>query len=641
MIRKAFSCGIFFLILIGCSKISFAQLIVSDTLTPEQYVKDVLIGSGITVENITYKGKPMQMGSFNGENSNIGFKSGLLLTSGSINNAKGPNTINSNLGTDSLNNMPDADLSSLSGSNIKDICILEFDFIPLTDSIIFRYVFGSEEYYLDTSSSNNDAFGFFLSGPGITGPYSNNAKNIATFGDPQKQLTIKNLNCQNGSAEYVCNTLYPGNVCAPLGYNCPNLVSETTVDYDGFSIPLTAVSKVIPCQKYHIKIAIADALDYAYDSGVFLEAGSFSASLVKLTGQTSTVENEDEISIVEGCDKITIKFSKPFPTSTTENLTLEFSGTAIKGQDFFMEPDIQSIIIPPGSVLAEINFTSDPDNLQEGNEFVKMYISQNLCGKIYKDSLVINLIDVEPLVADVTAITEICSGEEVIFQGNKTGGYGNLIYNWNDGQWTTQNIAVSPEISTNYKLKINDECGRSSSDSLYLNVIEYPVPDFTLSGENCQYGYVNVTFSGSALDTAYYTWNFSDAEIISGEGMGPYMIKFNTIGEKNISLSLRNSDCVSPLKTISYQVNECPVEFPNVFTPNGDGINDYLKFKYLNLFPGSKLVIFNRWGNKVFESKDYRNNWDGESFKEGVYYYVLKINSPASKAQNGMINIIR
>ncbi len=64
----------------------------------------------------------------------------------------------------------------------------------------------------------------------------------------------------------------------------------------------------------------------------------------------------------------------------------------------------------------------------------------------------------------------------------------------------------------------------------------------------------------------------------------------------------------------------------NVFTPNGDGINDYLAFTLLELYPGSLLQVFNRWGEKVFEDNNYYNDWDGEDLKAGTYFYILKIN---------------
>ncbi|RFM32251.1 DUF11 domain-containing protein [Chitinophaga silvisoli] len=65
---------------------------------------------------------------------------------------------------------------------------------------------------------------------------------------------------------------------------------------------------------------------------------------------------------------------------------------------------------------------------------------------------------------------------------------------------------------------------------------------------------------------------------------------------------------------------------PNVITPNGDGKNDQFVIKGLDLYPGSKLEIYNRWGNQVYRSDNYNNNWKGEGLSAGIYYYVLRIN---------------
>ena len=155
-----------------------AQLTVNGSLTPTQWVTNYLIGTGITVTNVTYTGADSASGTFNGSASNIGFNSGVLLTNGWINNAIGPNNQEWASTVNNLNGDPDLDL--LMNPDLSwDASVLEFDFVPVSDTVKFKYVFGSEEYMVFAGGGINDGFGFFLSGPGITGPYSNNAENIA------------------------------------------------------------------------------------------------------------------------------------------------------------------------------------------------------------------------------------------------------------------------------------------------------------------------------------------------------------------------------------------------------------------------------------------------------------------------------
>ncbi len=67
----------------------------------------------------------------------------------------------------------------------------------------------------------------------------------------------------------------------------------------------------------------------------------------------------------------------------------------------------------------------------------------------------------------------------------------------------------------------------------------------------------------------------------------------------------------------------CEIVVPNIITPNNDGSNDYLVFEDLEYFPGSTLRVFNRWGNELFASEDYRNNWDAQGVSDGTYYFIL------------------
>jgi gliding motility-associated-like protein len=80
----------------------------------------------------------------------------------------------------------------------------------------------------------------------------------------------------------------------------------------------------------------------------------------------------------------------------------------------------------------------------------------------------------------------------------------------------------------------------------------------------------------------------------------------------------------------------CPVIIPNIFTPNGDGVNDF--FDIRNLPAGSQLSITNRWGKEVFSSSDYKNDWSGENISDGIYFYRLVAEG---EAITGWVEILR
>jgi len=86
------------------------------------------------------------------------------------------------------------------------------------------------------------------------------------------------------------------------------------------------------------------------------------------------------------------------------------------------------------------------------------------------------------------------------------------------------------------------------------------------------------------------------------------------------------------------------VKKPNSFTPNGDGVNDYWKIEGLEKFPGSVVQVFNRYGQKVFESKEYvtvfAGKFNDQLLPPGVYYYIINLNTPCSLL-SGSLTIIR
>ena len=220
-----------------------AQLIVNNTTqTPAQLVQNVLLGNGITVSNIKFNGTTAganavrdQVGKFsNGNSTNIGLNTGIILATGKASVAIGPNGQGGASQAPTTPTAGDADLALLTTGTVKNIGTLEFDFIPNGASLQFNFVFASEEYpeFVNSTLNVNDVFGFFISGPGITGPYSGNAKNIALIPSTTTAITINNINATTNSTYYISN----GTGTTPL--------VNTTIQYDGFTKVIAALSNV-------------------------------------------------------------------------------------------------------------------------------------------------------------------------------------------------------------------------------------------------------------------------------------------------------------------------------------------------------------------------------------------------------------
>ncbi|NLA24902.1 MAG: hypothetical protein GX879_08045, partial [Bacteroidales bacterium] len=266
MLKNLFKLTVVILLTLLFSKHNIAQnnITCHGGISAQVLIADTLINGCLTAHNITANNGAY--GYFKKNNSQFPFASGIIMSTGPITNAQGPNTSGTLGGI--VGSGSDPDLAALvSGSSINDACVIQFDFIPADDVVEFRYIFGSEEFPEFANSDFNDVFGFFLSGPGINGPYSNNAVNIALLPNGQP-VTIDNVH--NGGYYYA----YPSSSqTSAASYH-------GAVQYDGNTIVLTATAQVIPCETYHIKLAIGDRGDSNYDSGMFLESGSFTSGSI-------------------------------------------------------------------------------------------------------------------------------------------------------------------------------------------------------------------------------------------------------------------------------------------------------------------------------------------------------------------------
>lgn len=168
----------------------------------------------------------------------------------------------------------DPDLSAIASPYLlQTLTSLEFDFRSYTDSVIFQYIFASEEFPDYSNSTVNDAFGFFVSGPGLTDEWGNTGDtiNIARYpnGVP---ITVNSSNWGNFGS-YNPASVPQGDAVSPE-YHIPIYTNSSVTEYDGHSIILTAKVKLQKGVWYHMKLAIGNVGDQVLGSGTFLLAGS-------------------------------------------------------------------------------------------------------------------------------------------------------------------------------------------------------------------------------------------------------------------------------------------------------------------------------------------------------------------------------
>ncbi|MGO2357796.1 choice-of-anchor L domain-containing protein [Mesonia sp.] len=256
--------------------------------TVEELVLDVLVDNPCTqVTNITSStgtdfGTTNGIGYFNQNGSSFPMEGGVLMSSGDVNDAPGPETdIQSGGGYDWPG---DADLENavpeLDSGDSHNASVIEFDFVPFISEISFDFLFASEEY--GTFQCNySDSFAFLVTDE------DGNTVNIAVVPgttDPISVVTIRdevhNDNCSSENEEYF-GEYYGDTGISPI---------TAPINFKGRTTMMTAEANVVPGQQYHFKLVIADRGDPSYDSGIFLAAGSFDFGAIDLGDDLTVVD---------------------------------------------------------------------------------------------------------------------------------------------------------------------------------------------------------------------------------------------------------------------------------------------------------------------------------------------------------------
>ena len=498
-----------------------AQLVVDETTTPEQAL-EILLGDGIDVSNITFSGDPEQIGSFDGFNANVGIEEGVILGTGDVSLASGidfdPVTFdqitgmggnNSDGGTLGNGNFGanDPDLDQLSTVNTNDAAILEFDFVPTGDSLTFFYVFGSEEYNEFVCGTVNDAFGFFLSGPGINGPFADNAINLALIPDTNIPVTINTVNNgnvgQNGFLDQ-CESVSPmwDENSAFFIDNSAMTAQVEVVEYDGLTVVLRAYASVICGEDYHIKIAIADGGDTSLDSGVFLQKDSFSSEGVNLFAEFTSAVNDS--TAYEGCGNAEIIFERTAGLDSPVDINITYLGSATPGLDYIQMPDI--LTLDAGESQGILVFETIEDGITEGLESVTFSVDIAACNA---DSSTFTIyIDDTELTIDATSTTPFCPGDDVTLEATYGGGLPEYLVEWSNGE-ISDNQVVNPTAPENYVVTVTDDCGNVATADVFAPV---PVPaPLTLNMEtlfesDCQTDFTLTATASGGIGDYTYLW---------------------------------------------------------------------------------------------------------------------------------------
>ena len=654
-----------------------AQIIVDNNAPyndPTWLVDNVLLGGGITTSNHAYQGDSSQIGWFDAVNTNLGINSGIVMATGDIYaldpvfGGGFPFLTNLIVDPDLLavaNSVPGMIGQTFSVSSINDVAVLEFDFIPTSDSLRFRYVFGSQEYFGFENSAYNDVFGFFLSGPGIVGPWTaplihpNGSVNLAVVPNtaPPLPITISSI-----------NSVTPIN----QQYFVPNQGTglDTIADVNGFTTVLTARALVQCGETYHIRLAIADGSDGGLSSYVWLEGGSFfspaleiiddlgiDSSVMNITcnssimlsadgGSAAIYEWYDSTSTLISTDSFIIvgpgtywvqasSFGCPV-NSDTLRVVADESPSFDLGLDYNIPCNIKTLLDPVvtgglGSLFYQYSWSNGSDSssiiVPEGTYILDV---DDGSGCNFKDTIVIT--------EDAIPHASISGGGSICDDGTTA----NITFTFNgllpwdllytDGIDSIYKDNISTSIYTVSTLRaglydiiladdVNDCVADTSGGKVEVIVNQLPIAVITPSEITIYEGEVVTLNVG---EYQLYEWYNSEDNLLS-----IYSELSVTDSDIYYVLVTDENNCTdSSENAIVHMLGRTELYIPTAFSPNGDDHNELFVI-HANNINSYNIKIYNKWGDELFVSDTIYKYWDGtfESNKvqQGTYFYIVEV----------------
>ena len=664
-----------------------------------------------------------QIGTFNRNNyTQFPFATGLVMTTGAVTVAAGPN--NQTGASTPTGNYTDATLQQYATNTLNNCAALDFDFLAYADTFAFNYVFGSEEYPSFVCASYNDIFIFLLTGPDpVTGVTT--TKNVAvipgtvTATNPQGlPVSINTVN--GGSSGGSGPDCYSATYSA---YYIANPANSNGVQYNGMTVQLTAEGKILACETYNMHLAIGNVGDNAYDSGVFLEGKSFQSSVeTHLLMRNVYCLHEDIVFdyISDAVDTVYVVTPKG-DTLWNEPFTLQDADVSDSGLYYLYAHSALPCVDlwTYDSIFISVINTFKPDlgedqwlctgevatiqsqyDTESAGLFWNTGENSNSIEVITSGEYILNVEVMNPATqtncrsADTVVVTfwdlpqpdfeaDITSGCTPVISRftNLTNTASDTIFcewlffdeNLNIVDYSSEaNPIIHFNTAGNFSVKLVITTAEGCRDSItkwnYITTAPQPELDFLATPETCMMNETNGEINFTAFLSSNVmgnpdnnlVWNFGDGEETLNETSTSHT--YTTWGDYVVTLSLTTEsgcgDSVSHMIVI-----EDNLIFPNVITPNGDGINDVWAIENLNTdidpedpdeYRHNEVRINDRWGKMVFHAKNYdtwakdgqvyvgSNPFTGDNLPDGTYYYTFSYKGKAKTTQwHGSITIIR
>jgi gliding motility-associated-like protein len=651
----------FFTLIIGLGfQLGNAQNItVDESYTPQDLVEDILINStcanvfNVSVSGGNFATGEKSFGYFDGTGTTFPFQNGIILSTGKINNAPGPNSYLSDDGG-SMGWDGDADLNEALGlSNTFNATVLEFDFIPLGNKISFDYIFSSEQYLTNPSSNQcnfTDGFAFLLKRNGDI-----SYQNLAVI--PGTTTPVK-VNTVRG----------PGTICPPANAAYFDAFNGTThpTNFNGQTTVLTAQSDVIPGQTYHIKLVIADEGNYRYDSAIFLGGGSFNFTIDigddrliangnPLCQGENLVVNATQVGAT-GYQWFQNTIAIPGATNATYNITsagdysvdinygptcqttgaikIEYADVLIIDEDTFTECDADNnqdgktvfnldtiknqlfTNLPSNYIVSFFELptstTELPSNFTNTTAYNQTIYARVMniqgCYSDYPVNLRVNTFDT--VLVDETI--GLCENESLILDAGN--GFASYEWNTNPPQYTQQITINSGGI---YEVTLTNASNCSKTKTFTIEASGIATIEDIIINDFQENNSTTIQISASSLGDYEFSLdgvNYQDSNIFSNLNAGEYTVYVQD-----------KKGCGIVFETFYI------LDYPKYFTPNGDGYNDTWNIKNLDKrnLENSIITVLDRYGKLIKQvsgtSEGWNGTFNGEILPSTDYWFTIEL----------------
>jgi gliding motility-associated-like protein len=633
---------------------------VDEGYTPQDLVEDVLINStcanvfNVSVSGGNFATGEKSYGYFDGTGTTFPFQNGIILSTGKINNAPGPNSYLSDDGG-GMGWNGDSDLNDALGlSNTFNATILEFDFIPLGNRISFDYIFSSEQYLSNPSPNQcnfTDGFAFLLKRNGET-----SYQNLAVI--PDTNIPVK-VNTVRGS----------GTICPPANqayFDAFNGTNHPT-NFNGQTKVLKAESNVIPGETYHIKLVIADEGNYRFDSAIFLGGGSFNFGIdlgddrliatgnPLCPGETLTVDatqvgatgyqwfqNTNPISgatnptyTITSAGEYTVDiFYGTTCSPPSETLKIEYAESLIINQDLFTEcdaddnqdgktvfnlDDIKNQLFTNLPVDFVVSFfeiptstTALPTNYTNTSPLSETIYARIMnvqgCYSDYPVTLRVNTFDA--ILVDETI--GLC--EDSILTLDAGSGFSSYEWNTNPPQFTQQITVNSGGI---YEVTVTNALNCPKTKTFTIEASGIATIENIAINDFQENNTVTIEISSTSLGDYEYSLdgvNYQDSNVFTNLNAGEYTVYVQD-----------KKGCGIVFETFYI------LDYPKYLTPNGDGYNDTWFIKNLDKrnLENSVITIFDRYGKLlkryVADRESWNGTFNGNNLPSTDYWFTIEL----------------